>query len=57
MRCGFPVLVAFSRNKKCGEIECALGVLEQPGRLRCETRRPDRGRAAEVRIPVPATAA
>ncbi|MGP0050028.1 MAG: hypothetical protein ACLPZR_14430 [Solirubrobacteraceae bacterium] len=47
----------FSRNKKRREIERALGVLEGAGRLRRETRQPDRGRAAEVWIPVLAEAA
>jgi hypothetical protein len=47
----------FSRNKKRREIERALGVLEDAGRLRRETRQPDRGRSAEVWIPVPAEAA
>lgn len=47
----------FSRNKKRREIERALGVLEDAGRLRRETRQPDRGRTADVWIPVPAEAA
>jgi hypothetical protein len=47
----------FSRNKKRREIERVLGVLEDPGRLRPETRQPERGRAAEVWIPVLADAA
>jgi hypothetical protein len=47
----------FSRNKKRREIERALGVLEDAGRLRRETRQPDRGRSAEVWIPVLAEAA
>jgi len=47
----------FSRNKKRREIERALGVLEDAGRLRRETRQPERGRAAEVWIPVLAHAA
>jgi len=47
----------FSRNKKRREIERALGVLEDAGRLRRELRHPDRGRPAEVWIPVPANAA
>jgi hypothetical protein len=47
----------FSRNKKRREIERALGVLEDAGRLRRETRQPERGRAAEVWIPVLASAA
>jgi hypothetical protein len=42
----------FSRNKKRREIERALNVLEDAGRLRRETGQPDRGRAAEVWIPV-----
>ena len=42
----------FSRNKKRREIERALTVLEEAGRLRRETRHPERGRAAEVWIPV-----
>jgi len=47
----------FSRNKKRREIERALGVLEDAGRLRRETRQPNRGRSAEVWIPVPAEVA
>ena len=46
----------FSRNKKRREIERALGVLEDAGRLRRTTRQAERGRAAEVWIPVPAAA-
>jgi hypothetical protein len=42
----------FSRNKKRPEIERALGVLEDAGRLRRETRQPECGRHAEVWIPV-----
>jgi hypothetical protein len=42
----------FSRNKKRREIERALSVLEDAGRLRRETRPVQRGRAAEVWIPV-----
>ena len=42
----------FSRNKKRREIERALSVLEDAGRLRRETRQPERGRSAEVWIPV-----
>jgi hypothetical protein len=42
----------FSRNKKRREIERALSVLEHAGRLRRETRHAERGRAAEVWIPV-----
>ena len=42
----------FSRNKKRREIERALSVLEDAGRLRRETRQADRGRSAEVWIPV-----
>jgi hypothetical protein len=42
----------FSRNKKRREIERALSVLEHAGRLRRETRQAERGRAAEVWIPV-----
>ena len=47
----------FSRNKKRREIERALSVLEDTGRLRRETRQPQRGRSAELWIPVltPAT--
>jgi hypothetical protein len=47
----------FSRNKKRREIERALSVLENAGRLRRETRQAERGRSAEVWIPVliPAT--
>ena len=47
----------FSRNKKRREIERALSVLEEAGRLRRDTRQPERGRAAEVWIPVLADAA
>ena len=47
----------FSRNKKRREIERALTVLEDAGRLRRETRQPDRGRSAEVWVPVVAPAA
>jgi hypothetical protein len=47
----------FSRNKKRREIERALGVLEDAGRLRRETRQAGRGRSAEVWIPVLAPAA
>jgi hypothetical protein len=47
----------FSRNKKRREIERALGVLEDAGRLRRETRQPERGRPAEVWVPVLASAA
>jgi len=47
----------FSRNKKRREIERALSVLEDAGRLRRETRQPERGRHAEVWIPVTAEAA
>ncbi|MGO9956371.1 MAG: hypothetical protein ACLP50_10390 [Solirubrobacteraceae bacterium] len=47
----------FSRNKKRREIERALGVLEDAGRLRRETRQAERGRCAEVWIPVLAPAA
>jgi len=47
----------FSRNKKRREIERALGVLEDAGRLRRETRQAERGRAAEIWIPVLAYAA
>jgi len=47
----------FSRNKKRREIERALAVLEDAGRLRRETRHAERGRSAEVWIPVPAPAA
>ena len=42
----------FSRNKKRREIERALSVLEHAGRLRRETRQAERGRSAEVWIPV-----
>jgi hypothetical protein len=42
----------FSRNKKRREIDRALGVLEEAGRLRRATRQPERGRHAEVWIPV-----
>ncbi len=47
----------FSRNKKRREIERALSVLEDAGRLRRETRQPVRGRTTEVWIPVLASAA
>lgn len=46
----------FSRNKKRGEIERALSVLEDAGRIRRETRQADRGRTAEVWLPVLAPA-
>ena len=46
----------FSRNKKRREIERALTVLEDAGRLRRETRQPEHGRHAEVWIPVLAAA-
>ncbi|MGZ6670284.1 MAG: hypothetical protein ACXVH3_37160 [Solirubrobacteraceae bacterium] len=46
-----------SRNNKRRKIERALGVLEDAGRLRSETRQPERGRSAEVWIPVLAEAA
>jgi hypothetical protein len=42
----------FSRNKKRREIERALSVLEDAGRLRRETHQPQRGRSAELWIPV-----
>ena len=42
----------FSRNKKRREIERALSVLQDVGRLRRETRPAERGRSAEVWIPV-----
>jgi hypothetical protein len=47
----------FSRNKRRREIERALGVLEEAGRLRRETRQFDRGRPAEIWLPVLADAA
>ena len=47
----------FSRNKKRREIDRALSVLEDAGRLRRETRQPERGRHAEVWIPITAHAA
>lgn len=47
----------FSRNKMRREIGRALSVLEEAGRLRRETRQPERGRRAEVWIPVTAHAA
>jgi hypothetical protein len=47
----------FSRNKKRREIERALTVLEEAGRLRRETRPADRGRPAEIWMPVLADAA
>jgi hypothetical protein len=43
--------------QKRREIKRALGVLEDGGGLRRETRQPDRGRAAEIWIPVLAHAA
>ncbi len=42
----------FSRNMKRREIERALSVLEDAGRLRRDLRQPERGRPAEVWIPV-----
>jgi hypothetical protein len=47
----------FSRNKKRREIERALIVLEEAGRLRRETRTTERGRPAEIWMPVLADAA
>ena len=47
----------FSRNKKRREIDRALSVLEDAGRLRRETRQPERGRHTEVWIAVTAQAA
>jgi hypothetical protein len=47
----------FSRNKKRREIERALGVLEDAGRLRRTIRQPDRGRPAEIWVPQLADAA
>jgi hypothetical protein len=47
----------FSRNKKRREIERALTVLEEAGRLRRETRQPEHGRHAEVWVPVNTRAA
>jgi DNA replicative helicase MCM subunit Mcm2 (Cdc46/Mcm family) len=47
----------FSRNKKRREIERALTVLEEAGRLRREIRHPERGRPAEIWVPLHATAA
>jgi hypothetical protein len=46
----------FSRNKMRREIERALNVLEDAGRLRRETRQAARGRATEIWIPVLAPA-
>jgi hypothetical protein len=46
----------FSRNKKRREIERALAVLEEAGRVRRETRAAERGRTAEVWVPVLAQA-
>jgi len=46
----------FSRNKKRREIDRALSVLEDAGRLRRDTRQAVRGRHAEVWIPVTAHA-
>ena len=46
-----------SRNKKRREIERALTALEEAGRLRRETRPADRGRPAEIWLPVLADAA
>jgi hypothetical protein len=47
----------FSSNKKRREIERALTVLEDAGRMRRETRPAERGRSAEVWVPVLAPAA
>lgn len=47
----------FSRNKKRREVERALSVLEEAGRLRRETRQAERVRYAELWIPVLARAA
>jgi hypothetical protein len=47
----------FSCNKKRREIERALGALEEAGRLRRDIRSPQRGRSAQVWIPVLANAA
>jgi hypothetical protein len=47
----------FSRNKKRREIERALTVLEEAGRLRRQTLTRDRGRPAELWMPVLAQAA
>jgi hypothetical protein len=47
----------FSRNKKRREIDRAVCVPEDAGRLQRETRQPERGRHAEVWIPVTAHAA
>jgi hypothetical protein len=47
----------FSRDKKRREIDRALTVLQDAGRLRREARQPERGRHAEVWIPVIANAA
>jgi hypothetical protein len=47
----------FSRNKKRREIERALGVLEDAGRLRREIHQPERGRPAEIWVPLLADAA
>jgi len=47
----------FSRNKKRREIDRALCVLEDAGRLRRETHQPERGRHAEVWVPITAQAA
>ena len=46
-----------SRNKKRREIERALTVLEEAGRLRRETHQPERGRPAEIWVPLVAGAA
>ena len=47
----------FSRNKKRREIDRALTVLEDAGRLKRQSRQPHRGRHAEVWIPVTTQAA
>jgi predicted transcriptional regulator len=44
-------------NKKRPEIERALTALKEAGRLRRETRTPDRGRPAEIWTPILAEAA
>src|SRR6266508_209915 len=60
LRFAFPQLrwiIAWSSRGAPPEIERALNVLQDAGRLRRETRQPERGRTAEVWIPILAQAA